>query len=375
MNEFASVLASVLLRTWEFTEEAAPWLLLGFLFAGILKAFVPSELLLKYLGTGRLRSIFIATFVGIPLPLCSCGVIPTGLSLYERGASKASTLAFFIATPATTVTALFLTFGMLGWRFAVAEITASFAVAIATGTLAGFVSKEGGVLEADGGDAARDINVETHVGRIETVLHYGFVDMVGDVGLYILAGLVRRRHDCGARAFRRYREVLWWRLFADNHGAAGDADVHMLDRLRSFRRLAHREGHAPLRRACRADRRTCNEPLHDVRRREGHGEENRRALRRFDSIHDGVDILRVPSGGLPVMAMIKTICALVLLGLILHAEVRKLLKRKKEKCATCGRVMVERPVKIVAEGEELTFCCEHCAAAYRGRTTHSYREH
>lgn len=189
MNEFASVLVSVLLRTWEFTEEAAPWLLLGFLFAGILKAFVPSELLLKYLGTGRLRSIFIATFVGIPLPLCSCGVIPTGLSLYERGASKASTLAFFIATPATTVTALFLTFGMLGWRFAIAEITASFAVAIATGTLAGFVSKERGVLEADGGDAARDINVETHVGRIETVLRYGFVDMVGDVGLYILAGL------------------------------------------------------------------------------------------------------------------------------------------------------------------------------------------
>ncbi|WP_456487875.1 hypothetical protein [Candidatus Alkanophaga liquidiphilum] len=76
-----------------------------------------------------------------------------------------------------------------------------------------------------------------------------------------------------------------------------------------------------------------------------------------------------------MMAMIKTICALVLLGLILHVEVRKLLKRKKEKCATCGRVIVERPVKIVAEGEELTFCCEHCAAAYRGRATHSHREH
>jgi uncharacterized membrane protein YraQ (UPF0718 family) len=93
------MLFKVIENVWHYTEEASPWLLLGFLFAGILKAFIPSGILLKYLGGSKFRSIITATLVGIPLPLCSCGVIPTGLSLYEQGASKPSTLAFLIARP------------------------------------------------------------------------------------------------------------------------------------------------------------------------------------------------------------------------------------------------------------------------------------
>ena len=57
-------------NVWHYTEEASHWLLFGFLFAGILKAFIPSEILLKYLGGNRLRSVLSATLVGIPLPLC-----------------------------------------------------------------------------------------------------------------------------------------------------------------------------------------------------------------------------------------------------------------------------------------------------------------
>ena len=63
--------ADIIAGFWYFLEEAAPWLLLGFLFAGLLKAFIPSDVILRYIGRGSLRSILTATLVGIPLPLCS----------------------------------------------------------------------------------------------------------------------------------------------------------------------------------------------------------------------------------------------------------------------------------------------------------------
>lgn len=62
--------------------------------------------------------------------------------------------------------------------------------------------------------------------------------------------------------------------------------------------------------------------------------------------------------------MIKTICALILLGLIAYTKIRRYIRGKKMKCATCGRKIIERPVKKDVNGEELVFCCEHCAAAY-----------
>ncbi|MDI6888608.1 MAG: permease [Methanocellales archaeon] len=186
------LIIDILLWTWKFTKEAAPWLLLGLLFAGLLKAFVPSEIVLRYLGKGNLRSILMATLVGIPLPLCSCGVIPTGLGLYKSGASKASTLAFFIATPATTITTILIAVGMLGWKFALAEVLTCFGVAIATGLLAWILLKESETAKPTGGKHnANTLTKKLRLGEgIKAMLHYGFVDMVDDIGLYVLIGLL-----------------------------------------------------------------------------------------------------------------------------------------------------------------------------------------
>jgi len=183
----------ILLWTWKFTKEAAPWLLLGFLFAGLLKAFVPSEVVLRYLGKRNLQSILTATLIGIPLPLCSCGVIPTGIGLYRSGASKAATLSFFIATPATTVTTILIAVGMLGWRFALAEILTCFGVAIATGLLAWIFLKESEMVKpTDGGHKVKNTTPNRRrLGEgIKTMLSYDFVDMVDDIGLYVLIGLL-----------------------------------------------------------------------------------------------------------------------------------------------------------------------------------------
>lgn len=192
-------------NTFNYGKEASFWLLIGFLFAGFLKVFIPSNFFYRYLGKSSLKSIFMATLLGIPLPLCSCGVIPTGVGLYRQGASKASTLAFFISTPATTITTILISVGMLGWKFAVAEIITCFGVAFLTGTLALLILEKEENKKIKGEmnlheaktDGDKCPTYETFQpkksrlkGKIWEMFHYGFVEMVDDVGLYVLIGLV-----------------------------------------------------------------------------------------------------------------------------------------------------------------------------------------
>jgi len=87
------------LELFELTNEMSPYLLLGFFFAGILHVFFKKEQIAKYMGGSKIKSALYATLIGIPLPLCSCGVIPTGISFYKNGASKGSTVSFLISTP------------------------------------------------------------------------------------------------------------------------------------------------------------------------------------------------------------------------------------------------------------------------------------
>jgi uncharacterized protein len=103
---------------WYLVLEMAPWLMLGLIFAGILKVYFPQKHIHRYLGKSSFRSSVNASLIGIPLPLCSCGVIPTGISFYQNGASKGSTNSFLISTPQTGVDSILATYSMLGWPFA-----------------------------------------------------------------------------------------------------------------------------------------------------------------------------------------------------------------------------------------------------------------
>ena len=100
-------------------NEMSPYLLLGFFVAGLLHVFVPGSLYSRYLSGADLRSVLLAALFGIPLPLCSCGVIPTAMSLRKEGASKGATTSFLIATPQTGVDSIFATYSILGLPFAI----------------------------------------------------------------------------------------------------------------------------------------------------------------------------------------------------------------------------------------------------------------
>ena len=122
--------------------EMAPWLLFGLVFAGLLKVYFPQKHIDKYLGKPNFKSAVNASLLGVPLPLCSCGVIPTGISFYKNGASKGATNSFLISTPQTGVDSIFATYAMLGWPFAIIRPIVAFTTGIFGGVLTNLLIKE-----------------------------------------------------------------------------------------------------------------------------------------------------------------------------------------------------------------------------------------
>jgi len=109
------LLSGILLASWKIFVEAAPYLIFGFGVAGILNVAVPDQKIVDYLGTsaGKVRSVINASLAGLPLPLCSCGVIPAAMSIRKRGATRGATLSFLISTPQTGVDSIAITYALL----------------------------------------------------------------------------------------------------------------------------------------------------------------------------------------------------------------------------------------------------------------------
>ena len=116
-------------------NEMSPYLLLGFLLAGLMHAFIPGMVYSRYLSGHGFRSVLYGALFGIPLPLCSCGVIPTAMSLRKEGASKGATVSFLIATPETGVDSIIATYSLLGLPFALIRPIAACCNALMGGLL------------------------------------------------------------------------------------------------------------------------------------------------------------------------------------------------------------------------------------------------
>lgn len=130
------MIADLLGNTLELFLDAAPWLLLGLLAAGLIKAWVPDSLLTRWLGGNGLWPVTRAALIGAPLPLCSCSVLPAALGLHRGGASRSSTLSFLIATPETGADSIAVSYALLGPVMAVVRPIAAILSAIFTGLLA-----------------------------------------------------------------------------------------------------------------------------------------------------------------------------------------------------------------------------------------------
>ncbi|MFT7007634.1 MAG: uncharacterized membrane protein YraQ (UPF0718 family) [Colwellia sp.] len=125
----------------DLSAEASPWLLLGLLIAGLMKAWVPTKILSKHLGKGK-SAIVKAALIGAPLPLCSCGVIPVATELRRSGASAPATASFLVATPETGIDSVSVSYALLGPIFAVYRPFAAIMSAIITGLLVSGIKEE-----------------------------------------------------------------------------------------------------------------------------------------------------------------------------------------------------------------------------------------
>ncbi len=170
--------------------EMAPYLLLGFLVAGVLYAFVPGSVYRRHLARPGAWAVIKAALIGVPLPLCSCGVLPTAVSLRRNGASRGASTSFLIATPQTGIDSIAATYSLLGPAFAIIRPVAALATAFVGGMLASRDEKEADPacdLEVDTIDAPVSDNL---TGKIKDALRYGFVEMIQNIGKWLIIGLV-----------------------------------------------------------------------------------------------------------------------------------------------------------------------------------------
>jgi uncharacterized membrane protein YraQ (UPF0718 family) len=125
----------------ELSNAMSLYILFGLLFAGILHEIVPDSLVTKHLGDENILSVVKSTIFGIPLPVCSCGVIPLATSIKKSGASKGATLSFLISTPITGVDSIMATYGVFGWIFTLYRVISSMVIATIAGILTNIFDK------------------------------------------------------------------------------------------------------------------------------------------------------------------------------------------------------------------------------------------
>ena len=180
INEFGKT-------TWDIFLQMSPYLLLGFLFAGILNVVISKRRVSKYLGKRGLWSSVKASILGVPLPLCSCGVIPTGISFHKNGASKGATNSFLISTPQTGLDSILMTFSMMNIYWAVFRPI----VAFITGVIGGFATDK---LIFEDPITSTTSETEEDSGSKKPLLlrifNYAFIDFLGDISRQLLLGIL-----------------------------------------------------------------------------------------------------------------------------------------------------------------------------------------
>lgn len=167
------------------TLEMAPYLLLGFIIAGIIKVYLPQNFVNNYMGHHNKHGVVNAALLGVPLPLCSCGVIPTGISFYKNGAGKGASVSFLISTPQTGVDSILVTGSLLTFPFALLRPI----IAFVTGVLGGWLTDK--VAKDDQHNWQAEVKRKSTVkkNRFEETIYYALDEFLMDISKWLLIGL------------------------------------------------------------------------------------------------------------------------------------------------------------------------------------------
>lgn len=177
---------------WSVLSEMSPFLLFGFFVAGLLSVCINAAIVQRHLGGGGFWQVFKASLLGVPLPLCSCGVIPVSMSLYKHGASKGATISFLLSTPQTGVDSMLVTYSLMGPIFAIFRPLAAFVTGLLGGTVVNIVEKHQPPAAQKKAVECTDsccTNAKKQNWLIRSMKH-GFVTLPADIGKAMLVGLI-----------------------------------------------------------------------------------------------------------------------------------------------------------------------------------------
>lgn len=187
----------------QLTAQAAPFVLLGLGIAGLVHVLIPEAVVLRWMGGRGLAGALRAALVGIPLPICSCGVVPLAIELDRKGAGRPATASFLVTTPESSVDSILLTWGLMGPLMAITRPVAAFA----TGMLAAVFNLGGHAgaspsAPAEGSHPCRgcctlpEAGIATGQARagwwrrwVGPSLRYGYGSLLDDIAAWLMAGL------------------------------------------------------------------------------------------------------------------------------------------------------------------------------------------
>lgn len=199
-----NLINAVVAASWSLLLDSSIYILFGILISGLLKMVLNPATVVKHLGSGRFSSVIKAAFLGVPLPLCSCGVLPAAASLKKQGANKGATTAFLISTPESGVDSIAISYALLDPIMTVIRPVAAFVTAIIAGLVENIIDwpQPCAHIATDaccpvedtylaGKSCTPGVHVNPHgIGtNIMAGLKYALVDVWGDIVIWFFGGL------------------------------------------------------------------------------------------------------------------------------------------------------------------------------------------
>ncbi len=197
-------ITETLLESWHLLLESSVYILFGILVGGLLKIFLNPATVANHLGKGRFAPVFKAAILGIPIPLCSCGVLPAAATLKKQGANNGATMAFLISTPESGVDSVAITYALLDPLMTVARPIAAFFTAAAAGLTENLLHSPANedAMDADlscpvdaccdGVDCPPEVHAKHHslAEKVKAGLRFAFTELWGDLAGWFLVGLI-----------------------------------------------------------------------------------------------------------------------------------------------------------------------------------------
>ncbi len=189
------ILIGIFTASFDLLAEMAPYLLFGILAAGVLHLLLPTDWVARGLGRPGIRSALRAALIGVPLPLCSCSVVPVSASLKKSGASNGAVVSFLVTTPTSGVDSIFATYSLLGGVFAVMRVISSFVIGLAAGVLTAFLQPGEKAAPAPP-KPERACGIDDKPAEVKKpnplveALSYGFVELLGGMAKSLALGIL-----------------------------------------------------------------------------------------------------------------------------------------------------------------------------------------